>query len=820
VAYLEEYKEGIVGYPDDLVGIFGFDEPDARYEGPGWNQSEENEDWYMLVQHYADECRSTISDDILPFGTFLDRWDTHDTDENFYEVTIPHFCGELEYPVFDRYPCRYSWSGGIPDRTYPDQVEFEEIIGATDLLPSGSVDYDAYAGSDEIFSVDEDGYFHVYSFANVTSHTDTLEIDEAYSFQLPASLREDPIWAASDFRAMDVGDRSANEHLLNGAVVFLNRYDEEDNAVFFYDDDESEIECFEDDIRMPASGFMENLLACVGEWSYPVHHADKEARRGGLIGFGEVRILVCSRYINLDTATYRARVFGWDGSGFVNVTGGDGTLTLDVAPRSAYWGIFWPTYTWWNAAVSDDQSGFLVFQTDGDYQVIYETVEDHSVIWEASSVYENAFAPDGRTFLARRSFGFRSFTAGMDYLCHPEGTASVNQARLEFISGPGNDPEEGLCDTISSEAFTLPGGYVFDDLNDATCWRPLQYVYDETLLLSFDNGSSQSVIYSATDRLTFERGTSMEISFGANPSVFFTASTDNPPLLATPRVYSVRRPYRTPMIFDPNPPNAPDRMELRECDIDVPNSDDLLADQHVALDRMMEWGIDSTARDNCLIPNLRCEGRHQDGQLTFYASEDTLLYLMTTALVHGCRGIHLRALDFTMMCGNGGDTAPIGTYRSPALLLDWGPSVETTNTDMLTRIHGVVRMLTGEGTSNPDFLGALIDDDWSILDTDDVYNAEWNGYGYDEVLDNEDLNFISLKSDSTGDILLLVVNDSSEALWNEDENWVYFESEPPYNYDVQCIAGYGAPDQDLYALAISFYEMPPYTASLYLLEHT
>jgi hypothetical protein len=132
VAYFEDYKEGNVGYPEDLVGILGFDEPDARFEGPQDDPSGENWQWHKLVESYAEDCRTRISNDILPFGTFLDRWDSQEGEEHYYEQTIPLFCEELDFPVFDRYPCRYDV---IDSRHYPDQVEFEDIIGATTCSP-------------------------------------------------------------------------------------------------------------------------------------------------------------------------------------------------------------------------------------------------------------------------------------------------------------------------------------------------------------------------------------------------------------------------------------------------------------------------------------------------------------------------------------------------------------------------------------------------------------------------------------------------------------------------------------------------------------
>jgi len=74
VTYLDMYSDstsGIESLIGDFIAVFGFDEPDARYEGPSWENCEYNTEWYDLVEKYADSSRSNISADIKPFGTFL-----------------------------------------------------------------------------------------------------------------------------------------------------------------------------------------------------------------------------------------------------------------------------------------------------------------------------------------------------------------------------------------------------------------------------------------------------------------------------------------------------------------------------------------------------------------------------------------------------------------------------------------------------------------------------------------------------------------------------------------------------------------------------
>ena len=408
ISYLSEYKD-YGSWPagsGEFIGVFGFDEPENRYEGPGWNQCLHDSVWYYLVKDYAQESRDSISSDILPFGTFYSRWATKHGDNLWYQETIPLFCEEYDYPIFDKYPCRYS---NPDDRSYPDQIEFDEIIGATDLIPSHSVDYEAYADQDEIFAVASSGWFRVYQFDNVTSHTDTLEISKADSVLLPQSLRDDPVWAASDFRAMDAGHRNTGTHRLNGAVVFFNPDNPHDHMIIFHDG--SDIVFLEDALEMPgnAPGM---TTVCVGEYNYPVHHSTTSSRRGSLISHGELRILVCYKSRESGQIYDRARIFAWDygAEEFNDVTGDSLGLLLDFEPVKAVWGVFWPTFNYWQPYNSEDQSGFIVFDDGGHYQSIYEynRLGNIDPVWTVSDEFTNLFEWGETSFIARQTARCRS----------------------------------------------------------------------------------------------------------------------------------------------------------------------------------------------------------------------------------------------------------------------------------------------------------------------------------------------------------------------------------------------------------------------------
>jgi hypothetical protein len=402
----------------------------------------------------------------------------------------------------------------------------------------------------------------------------------------------------------------------------------------------------------------------------------------------------------------------------------------------------------------------------------------------------------------------------MDYICHLRATHAIDEAVLEFASSPGSSPSESLT-VFSSSPIELPGSFHFGDINDAASCRPFSF-YDDALLISFDAGSGGSEIYASTWHVNFYGGNGTSITL--EDDALRTTETDDHPLLSEARVYWVRQQYRAPMIWDPTVADL-EQINLAVSDIPVEDSNDDFNDFHVALDTMFVYGIDSTSRENSLMHNLRCEGRRQDGQLTFYPSSDTLLYLMTTSLVHGCRGVHLRALDLTMRCGNGGGDAPSGTYRCPDLMLNWGPSVETTNPDMIGRMLDVVQSITGKNTSNPDFMSALIDSSFAIMDTAGVRNATYGIGGWNNDATNDSLNFIALEDTLSGDILLLTVNDSGSLL--NCSNYVRFPDCYEDDYETHYVAGYQCQDNGLTGelrICMDYLMMPAYKASLYWFE--
>jgi hypothetical protein len=323
-------------------------------------------------------------------------------------------------------------------------------------------------------------------------------------------------------------------------------------------------------------------------------------------------------------------------------------------------------------------------------------------------------------------------------------------------------------------------------------------------------------VYRSTGAINFYGQNGIDLSFGTKEDTDYWEVSSGTPILTAPRVYDVRQPYRVPMLLNMA---GYDKLTLLVSDIDVTTSSDRLAELDLAVDRFFELGIEDTDRQNTLIHHIRCAGRGEEGWPTFYASEDTLLYEACCDIVHGARGIHLRALDFALMCGNGGSSVPVGVFRAPDLLLNWAPSIETTNTDMISRIHSVIETLSGPGT-DPDIFSILVDDSYTALDTNYVMNAEFiPGTGWRQD-DDPWLNFIALEKTCAADsieIVLLVVNDYETYA----DGIIRF---PEYDED-DCTLEYIAGFELIYSLrsetmlALDFGLMPAYTASLYRITY-
>jgi hypothetical protein len=821
-----------------VIGNFCMDEPDGPFVESTGDPPDFDEDWVTAIDELGSMWRDNWDTGTTPypFCTAIWRWNTTGTVQDttatkpLYRYIIPAFCEHLDAVLYDHY-CAKVTAMVEPEPSFTN-VLFDEVFGATDLIFDSDTDcvYEAYTAQDEVFGLDDHSVFRVYSWENECS-TSALELVQRYEYHVDI---EDPVWGASDFRAVDVGDRSSNSHQAGGAVAFFNASDPDDNVIFVNDGTGIQ----EEEIPMP-----ENATAvyavCVGELNYEAHYP-RPVDREGLIGHGALRILVVYGDTHGGTTTTCTKVFEYSGGSFSDCTADD-TLSFGglFTPTGAIWGIFWPEYKYWSPQLSNDQSGFVVFDRD-EYAYVYEVAEGDSTAWEKSSLedWPEGFEFDETAFIARRTWGYPCYVAGVDYICRPQSASGGNMC-LRVLTGCGDGNFSDPLDDYTSASFSVPEDFAYSDLTDASSCHPLKGVWPEHLLLSFwddEVDSSKTFISNAygSGRIMFQYiidGDDDPIVFSDNVPDYEWLAAAQTPILGTCRVGHSRRPFRAPILGDPTQ-QYPNRFLLCFGDLDASEAGvPYFEDHHQAYDTVYTYGIEGTAINNCILNNVRWGGRHcvQDsGEFDWYQTEEQLLYLLVCPLVHGARGIFVRAVGITLLTGGFTDeTSPL-PFRYPALLQDWGPSLDTEDVDMFSRGLSVLEDLTGEGASGPDFLDALVDTDWAVQDNVSAGNGSWNGDSSRfEAETNNDLNFIALKHSTRGDILMLVVNDSADSVETADGSWIYFKYETQGDYpaiDRTCWAGFdpflyhgsgpGSSDE----MGVNFVGMPPYTASVLELE--
>jgi hypothetical protein len=293
----------------------------------------------------------------------------------------------------------------------------------------------------------------------------------------------------------------------------------------------------------------------------------------------------------------------------------------------------------------------------------------------------------------------------------------------------------------------------------------------------------------------------------------FSAASGTP-ILGTCRVHHTRRPFRAPILSDPTS-QLPERFLLCYGDIDGSTKWAKAGDVGEDVDHEMEYGIDGS--DRCLRTQLTWSGRHgTHDQFSFYPDKDFVLFNMVSPIVHGSRALFLWALDCTLQSGNGG-TESSNPFRLPMLMLDWGPSLDNTNVDMLERGFSALDSLTGQISGRPDFLSALVSDDWDAMGWDDAQNALYYSDEFHADPGNNYLNFLAVQEESSDDILLIVVNDSDTEI---GEDYIVFPNLEDDLYSRQWVAGYECPGtlpEGETELALYFDGMGPFQASLYRL---
>jgi hypothetical protein len=455
------------------------------------------------------------------------------------------------------------------------------------------------------------------------------------------------------------------------------------------------------------------------------------------------------------------------GNGLSSVISSPLVLPGGLFPKGAVWGYFW------DDSFPHRQSGFLLYDNAGNYAVVYTKDQNN---WEVSPLYTGLFGTGtnpGAVIAYRETvWPVTAYSPSKDIMCALVNQSATNAMYLYWSSSDGDTMEMGadadkvyMCDATASD---------YTNLSYQHGWN-----MNKTRFFFGGNGVTTYWTVDEKDFPTEPGGTG---GWSGVSSATLQPASDWRVVNSPMRVRHTRRSFVNalmPKLYENlisirrgEMRSDNDNAGVNESSTDLyfnnmcSPTDDYSVSANGAFDLEFEWGINQTSEDNCLFANVQAFGKYPMLAASFPPSHDTgsensdtLLYLTVAPIVHGCRGITFYALDMALQSGPASQSSS-AFFRAPAAMLNWGPSRDCEdNADMVSRVHDVVKMLTGK-KGGPDFLNALVDhSSYEVLDDTEAFNALYTGSGYIPFPDDEYLNFIALTGGGDGSILLLISYD-------------------------------------------------------------
>ncbi|MCK5115228.1 MAG: T9SS type A sorting domain-containing protein [Candidatus Aegiribacteria sp.] len=827
----------------DWIAIHGFDEPDNS----GTTYLEDFESVSALVN----------SNFGIPFGTFLaapassipSLVDPYlSTIYGTLAATTFNFWSNIDYGMFDWYPSLV-WSNESNFTT--DQVAMR---GVCDLIQSEGNYYSAYTTRDEVWSITREqsaasnGDITVFRISNVMGEDaignmylqptgETLQINTPWPF----------VTTSSSIQSNDCGDRSTGSHNLSSALVCWNPGGElsPDARVIFNNGSDIIKDTFPGSI---GSEYYSNVLFSVGELDYLMNRAPSGLCTG-VIGHSDLRILWCGQ--EKSTGAYAVAVFG------KNSLGNDISLksALPAAPsmqlpsgfipEGAVWGRFW------GAAYPHRRSGFILYESGGDYVVVYNDIEAPTETWVVSSPYTYLFDEGmvGSAVTPFRDLGENHFTPAVDRIVavvNPIGSEDVKL--IHGSSGwdsdnPGKFDFDNVFTTCDLYNFSFSSAqdvqgigfegvgrsgprFFFIDSNGNYEYSKYTSGFPSSEDIEYDGCSEWQFIGTIRNRHTKRAFTDVLIE----------------DLRTTPRRLSMMNNYTSTASTAIYPDQASQAIYFGNMCSEAPYINTLGTG---AYDLEYQYGVASTSRSNALMANVQSYGRAMQSSLrtcpgtniTGSTVNNDLLYLTVAPIVHGARGLSFYSLGMALRSDAVGPGAGVAGF--PDVMTSWGPSPDgSTNVNMVARIHDTVEMLTGNQLAEaPNFLDIILDDaNYTILDADDAFNA-FDRLGTNPALNSKSVNFLAFEHNQTGDIYMLMCRDA------EDEvPYIVFINHIADDFgSIECFGGWdptsgycqqassaeclqvmshSRPDREIRKLAIYCTEMPLYSASLLRIPYT
>ena len=707
--YLKLYIPLTAGdHEGDVIGCFTFDEPDVKYVV----FPEQADQWIDFVSYWNETCRQELD---LPVLSYFARYGTKNSEgyvEYFTDTTsvLNRMSRFTDMVGMDMYPVKNN-----SRRTDLLNAVMDDLVftAATDLVQNDPLQIQALNSKDEVIRIFVSGDSAEITVDNVLWAGMDLSLETCWSAPLPFLP---DFMAASDFRAGYAVQEAPG--YVNSGVVLWKQNQSVDEAVVLIS--HGGIPLFSQLPAFSGSSTMTPLFFCVGQTDYWADLQEVD----GIIGHGRLAILAGlensygDRFLMLYTASA--------GGSSTMETAFDIPIQLDFQAEIAIWGTFWGTWYETGTAQTVASSGFVIVDDNGDYITLNQISREQWQLFPStgasrfSDLFGSSEMPD-IIRICRIDSNSPPFFAGRDLLV---GWFS-SQERIVAVSSPSTG--EGLSQIDSIAIQGLPGEVTGFDLfhND--------YRYFDSLVFTLAGGH----VYSGTSSM--DTGVST-----GTVTVSKVNYCNGDTVLTGVRVMHTRDSYRSVLI------PSEEGYYIPLCEIYNDKVDQWRFQWYPEVHQVgMDLGVKQTDRDNTLFAVVQSYGRHGFALPSYCASPDTMLYLVAAPIVAGARGFVFYALDISMMSGNGGDD---GYSRAPFLLQNWGPSRDTENVDMVGVVHNAVASLTGNAANETDYLSALVDTTWRVMDQ----NAVFNRSEADTLL-----NFIALENSTSDTILVIAVNEST-----------------------------------------------------------
>lgn len=770
----------------------------------------------------------------VPFFSFLEGYGDYQQGWNTSNIDL--FAQYIPLPSYDYYPIR----PGFVMAGWGNQYLAHEWTSA-DLWPeiNGSSYFKAYTTRDELIGLTRSGQLEMSIYQidddpeNFGMHL--VDIHGGTPLVVQGAQPIDPTnyeFCTSGPTSADLGDRSAGagENNLNGGVAFWTPGATSDYACFVKHHN-GVVNC----IPIPSSGANDIVnMMVVGQDDY--YSDNLPPYPVGLLCQDETRLLVSVSSPNRPTEFIQI----WScASGTLQLV--QDNIIVPFQPSGGLWGSFWPSDgNEWNRIY---RSAFVLYDENGKYFVLHraDSSAESWIVTEPESGNEYLF---GELAANEEIVDIDLFRPALfNYL----SCSYVSDCIVGLIVEMTNGTPRRL--SVRHGRNSLAWEFAPDEsLNEVSFLRvPLSMNDCSNFVISTNGETKHDLFIEAAEGVYRQYGIveriwdplevqTLDPSFTLHP---YAGLADNPL-----RIRPSRRCNTRTLVLVESTGRDMYQPQIYKAKHNQDDLGDYLSYFYESIDIQHEYAVSNQipGRYNCLMTTIQAFGRSSSGTAHCSPSLDSLLYLCTSSIVHGTRGLIFYNLGHALEASYGNE----GTQdRLPWIMTSWNGSIDPENPgmDLVETVHTATAILTGTEyngwNTGIDWLSTLASDDWEVIQADPfpglALNEEPNGLAsthadlyqtappYAKVSDDY-RNFLALRNLSTNELVIYVVNDGEDYV---TDVCIGFPSILMSNHTVSTINGYwpdNTPEplienscQTDYAAAyyrIDLSQLPPFSAAL------